>query len=257
MKKSKEVFETIVKNNTNNTPIEFTYKNGKGKFAIYPYSVVNMKVGEFRKFMSIVNMSDDGAMITGYINSILRSIYAEVIITAKSIIATDLETDKFKNELTGYLDKLIKFNDIMLKDYEVKNIAYNLNSSEKSEISENIESNENISELKRCNVNRLIPTSVKPFNGEIVVKIGYSLEYRGMPLQIITDKGWVKNDLTCKIEIIDPVLGLPITSFNGTLSDLENKLSEVFINYLRTIESNKENVVQIANIFKKLKENVA
>ena len=79
------------------------------------------------------------------------------------------------------------------------------------------------------------------------------MEYRGLKLNVITDKGWVKNDYKCNITIIDPVIGLPITSYDGTLSELEEVISQKFIPYLQTLDSNKESIVQIAHAFKKLK----
>lgn len=261
IKKSKDFYNMIVKTEVgNDNPIMFSYKENKGKFSILPTAIIDMKVGEFRRFLDIVAISENPKVIAGFINVILRKVYNAVIKEAKNIIAVDLATDKLKQELTGYCDKLIKFNDILLKSYEVKNIAipYVVDVIEEVQ-KENIKTSENITALKRCNVNRLIPTQVKPIwnNCKMVVKIGYSFEYRGMPLQVVTDKGWVKNDCECKVFIIDPVIGLPITSYDGTLTDLEDKLAEVFIGYLKTIESNKESIVQIANAFKKLKENVA
>ena len=274
MKKSKELFDTIVYSEVGRDDnLTFTYKQGKGHFSIKPASIIDFKVGEFRRFLEVVAMSSDSNMIAGYINSMLRKIYEAVILEAKNIIPTTLEQDEFKQELTGYLDKLIKFNDILSKSYNVKNIAtpietvtLSAKNPVKKEAPQEVQetevidtANEIMTDLKRCNVNRLIPTQIKPVweNAKLEVKIGYQFNYRGMDLQLFTDKGWVNKDYQCKIFIVDPVIGLPITSYDGTLSELENKLSEVFINYLKTIESNKEAIVQIANSFKNLKAKVA
>ena len=261
--KSKTYHEVFVHNAIgDNKYLEITYNNGKGHFKIWLDTVIdNMTITEFRKVVSMIEISEDPQMLAGYLNYIIKSAYNDCA------RCKEVDSDKQVNYKDDYplimeswdysLNYLAKRNNELVKKFGVSPVIEDTKPEvpevQETEVQENIKSNELITELKRCNVNRLIPTSIKPFTGTITTKIGYSLEYRGMPLQIITDKGWIKNDIQCRIEIIDPVLGLPITSFDGTLSELENKLSEVFIGYLKTIESNKENVVQIARTFQKLK----
>ena len=205
-------------------------------------------------------------MIAGYINSKFKAIYKDVIQEAKRIHDSSdcLEDEKNVKVLTDFAMRLIKLHDILGKNIEISPIV----ETEKKEVKEpeviqeskepeDINTaNEIMSDLKRSNVYRLIPTQINPVweNAKIDIKIGYNFNYRGMALQVVTDSGWVSKDYNCKIFVIDPVIGLPITSYEGTISELEDRLSNVFINYLKTIESNKESIVQLANAFKKLKE---
>lgn len=250
----------VISAGLNNDLFSFSYKNGKGHFSIYPFDIMSMKNNEFKKFCSIVAIADDSLMVAGYINSMIRTVYNDMLKSCKEIVPKDLEDEKLKSALTDYAMKMIKFHDILAKFVEVEDLVKPV--KEEVQVHDTIDtSNEIMTELKRCNVHKLIPTQTNPVwkNCKLDLRIGYQFNYRGMDLQLITDKGWVTEYTHCKIYVIDPVIGLPITSYEGTVKDLEEKLSEVFIGYLKTIESNKEFIVQVAKTFKelKLKANVA
>lgn len=241
----------------NNDNFSFTYNYGKGKFHIDAgYLICVATQRDFRKIVGMFATNEDPNTIAGYLNFLIRKVYERF-----DSYLNDNDPDKRK-----VLDYLEKKNNILAKDYKVsplQEVSDNTSNTEGSlaekivnDIVESKESHELMTELKRCNVHKLVPTQVKPIweNCKIDLRIGYSLEYRGFKFNIITDKGWVTNDYQCKITIIDPVIGLPVTSYDGTLSELEDKLSQVFMPYLQTLESNKETIVQIAHAFKELKK---
>ena len=252
---SRRLIETIIRTTINDAPLTFKYKNGRGKFSINMQFILSYTQTEFKKLCTIVADADDNREVAGYINSILRSVYEEVNRANKNIIPKYPDDDVLKKDLADYAKRIEKLHDILNKFVEVAPLTYDSNNDMEVQEVENIGS-ELLTPLKRCNVKRFIPTQIKPVweNGKVETKIGYSFEYRGMPLQAITNRGWVNSDYPCKVFIIDPVVGLPVASYDGTLADIEDKLSEVFIGYLKTIESNKEYIVQIATAFNKLKE---
>lgn len=252
------VFHTWVNEELNGTKeyFSFEYNYGKGKFNIdtgYLICVANQK--DFRKIVGMFATNNDPNTLAGYLNFLLKTVYNRF-----NTYMNDEDPDKRK-----ILEYLEKKNAILAKDYKVsplKEVSEKTTDNKGSlaekivnDIVESKESHELMTDLKRCNVFKLVPTQVNPFweNCKIDLRIGYSLEYRGLKLNVITDKGWVKNDYKCNITIIDPVIGLPITSYVGTLSELEEVISQKFIPYLQTLDSNKESIVQIAHAFKKLK----
>lgn len=246
----------VIRENDNLHFFEFDYKAGKGHFKIITeYLISRFNLTEFKKVVSMMESNDNPQIIAGYLNSIIRRIYNNI---KDANIACELKHGKADDMLVEAMEYLEKRNTILVKAFNVTPVNEVVEpveqTTEQTTEQETNLANEIMTELKRCNVNRLIPTQVKPVweNCKVETKIGYMFEYRGMPLQIVTDKGWVKQDYTCKIFIIDPVIGLPITSYEGTLNDLDSKLSEVFINYLKTIENNKEFIVQIATAFNRL-----
>lgn len=191
--------------------------------------------------------NDNPQIIAGYLNSMLRRIYNDMNDVQNTYILKHNGNED--DVLTGAMNHIEKRNDILVKLFNVAPV------NEVQEVQEVQEDNLIMTALKKCNVNRLIPTQLKPLWEACTLesKIGYQFTFRGMPLQVVTDKGWINNDMITKIYVIDPVIGLPVTSYTGTLTELEEKISEVFIGYLKTIESNKEAIVQLASAFNKLK----
>ena len=251
----------VIRSNDNLHDFQFDYKAGKGHFKINTEVLIScFNQTEFKKVVSMMESNDNPQVIAGYLNSIIKRIYNNI----KDVnLSYELKHGKSDDNLIGAMEYLEKRNDILVKALGVAPVNEVVNDfqtiPDAFEPEQDLEqetnlANEIMTELKRCNVNRLIPTQVKPVweNCKVETKIGYMFEYRGMPLQVVTDKGWVKQDYTCTIFIIDPVIGLPITSYEGTLNDLDSKLSEVFINYLKTIENNKEFIVQVATAFNRL-----
>jgi len=225
---------------SDNEVVEITYKQGKGHFKIDSATLITIfNQTEFKKVVTMIEGSDNPPVLAGYVNSLIKKVY-------------DCFSNKLKDndDDVSIINKwLEKRNDFLVKAFNVSPL------NEVKQDTEVIEPTENITELKKCNVIRFIPTQLKPVweNGKIENHIGYHFEYRGMPLQAYTTDGWCRKNLNTTIFIIDPVLGLPMTHFTGALNDIEDKLSEVFIGYLKTLESNKESIVQIATAFNKLK----
>lgn len=219
---------------------EFTYKQGKGHFKVmFDALITGFNQTEFKKVVSMMESSDNSQTLAGYLNSFIKKVY-------------DLFNAELKNDdpdKKEVLDFLKKKNAILVKAFRVAPIE------EVKPAEVPVEENENITELKKCNVIRYIPTQVKPIweNGTIENHIGYHFTYRGMPLQAYTTDGWCNKRKTTTVFIVDPVLGLPITHYTGALADIEEILANVFIGYLKTIESNKESIVLIARAFDKLK----
>lgn len=229
-------------NETLSDYIEITYKQGKGHFKIDAVNLLTVfNQTDFKQVVSIIADSENPAILAGYVNSLIKKLY--IGFTNKLKDCDDAE------KINKWLEKR---NDILVKAFNVSPLNEEPQEEPKQEVSE---TTENITALKKCNVVRFIPTQIKPVweNGTIENHIGYHFEYRGMPLQAYTTDGWCKDNLMTTVFIIDPVLGLPITHFAGALKDIEDKLAEVFIGYLKTLESNKESIVQIATAFKKLK----
>ena len=218
-----------------------------------------------RKIMTMIETSDNPQVIAGYINSIIVKTYNECKKCA------DIDRDKQANYKDDYslimaswdysLKYLEKRNNELVKRFGVTSV--NEIKEEVKEVVETqeipevppVESNENLTPLKKCNVVRYIPTQVNPIwkYGLCETYVGYHFTYRGMPLQAYTTGGWCKDNVTTTIFIVDPVIGLPITHYDGMLSDIEEVLAGVFIKYLQTIENNKEVIVQIARAFEDLK----
>ena len=234
---------------------EFSYKQGKGNFKVLTEILITrFTITDFKKVASMMESNENPQVIAGYLNSMLKRIYNDMIEVQNSYILKHNGNED--DALNGAMEYIEKRNAILVKLFNVVPVK----EVQKTEVQEVQETevidtaNEIMTDLKRCNVNRLIPTQVNPLwkNCKVETKIGYQFEYRGMPLQVVTDKGWISKDTVCKVFIIDPVIGLPVSSYDGTLAELENKLSEVFINYLKTIESNKEAIVQLATAFNRL-----
>ena len=229
---------------------EFTYKQGKGHFKIsIEILITGFNQTEFKKVATIIESSENPKVIAGFLNNVIIKLYDRFNLELQG-------NDPDRDKILGWLTKR---NDILVKKFDVSPVGSKQETEVITdvEVVETVESNDNITPLKKCNVIRFIPSQVKPIweNGTIKSFIGYHFEYRGMSLQAYRSDGWengLKKD--AQIFIIDPVIGLPITSYHGLLAELEDKLSEVFINYLKTLESNKETIVQIAMAFKSLKE---
>ena len=244
-RKSMDIINTIINAKVGYNILDITYKNGDGHFHIRKGNIFGFTTSEFKKFVEVIKISTDEQSIAGYVNSLIRNVYVDI---EDLIQKTDKRQEDFIKDLTTYNKKMVKFHEILKKWFSVEDLVKEVT----------IESNENISALKRCNVVRYIPTQLKPIweNGKTETKIGYSFEYRGLPLQVFRIDGtWENsNSKPCRIFIIDPVIGLPVTQYDGMLSDLENKVSEVFFKYLETINANAETIVQIASAFEKLKK---
>lgn len=227
---------------SDNEFFEFTYKQGKGKFKIDTailLVVFNQK--EFSQVANMISTNENPQVLAGFLNSLLKKLYQKF----------NEEFNTFPADMEKIEKWFSKRNDILVKLFNVSP----LNDTKEDKQTDIPTGNEIMSDLKRCNVSRFIPTQIKPVweNAKVESKIGYQFNYRGMDLQLVTNKGWVSENTVCKVFIIDPVVGLPITSYEGTITELEDRLSEVFINYLKTIESNKEFIVQVAKTFKELK----
>lgn len=246
-RKSMDILNTIINAKVGGNYIEITYNNGKGHFKIVKSAIFNYTISDFRKLVDIIKLSNDGDTLAGYINSLVRVVYEEVENTIKN---TDKRNEDLIKDFTIYNNKMVKYNEVLKKWFKVEDLI-------KKPIESTIESNANITELKKCNVIRYIPTQLKPIweNGKTETKIGYSFEYRGLPLQVFRIDGtWENNESkSCRIFVIDPVIGLPVTQYDGMITDLEDKISQVFFKYLETLNNNAETIVQIANAFKKLK----
>lgn len=238
---------------------ELTYKQGRGHFKVNMYLfITSFNQRDFNKVTDMIKTSDTPQVTAGYLNSIIKKIYADVKEMHGKYTNDKKRDDKEYQNLSDALKHLEKRNEILVKHFGVSPLIEEVKQEIVTdvEVVDTVESNENITPLKRCNVVRFIPTQVKPLweNGAIETHVGYNFEYRGMPLQVYRMDGWERtNSTVCRIFIVDPVIGLPITSYDGMLSELEDRLSEVFIGYLKTIESNKESIVQIARAFKALK----
>lgn len=236
-----------------NKYLEFSYKNNRGHIRIDMYRLITeFNQTEFKKLISIMENNDNPPIIAGYLNATLKRVYEKFKAFNDTIRPKKPSGDEYVNEILKYLEKR---NDLLVKAFNVQ--PFNtVEVVDTVEVIDTVEANENITELKKCNVVRLVPTQVKPIwdNAKLETHIGYNFSYRGLPLQVYRMDGWEnKNSSASRIFIIDPVIGLPITNYEGMLSELEEKISEVFFKYLETIESNKESIVQIANAFKELK----
>ena len=245
------VARVSLKEITNEDYFEVTYKHSKGHYKIgMQYLLLYMPYTDFKKVALMISTSDDAQTLAGYLNSIIRKLYDKI--NTLNDIDGYAEALKFLEKRSGLLVKYCNISPLKEKKEAIPEVG----SIVEKIVNDTITSHELMTELKRCNVHKLVPTQVKPIweNCKIDLRIGYSFEYRGFKFNIITDKGWVTNDYQCKITIIDPVIGLPVTSYDGTISELEDKLSQVFMPYLQTLESNKETIVQIAHAFKELKK---
>lgn len=249
----------LARQNVNYTDnFELTYKQGRGHFKVNMYLfLTSFNQRDFKKVVEMITTSDNPQVVAGYLNSIIKKIYADIKEAENKFKDDDSKEKEYQN-LKDALNHLEKRNDMLVKAFNVSPLnEVKQEVITEVEVVDTVESNENITALKKCNVIRFIPTQVKPLweNGSIESHVGYHFEYRGLPLQVYRIDGWEnKTSNHSKIFVIDPVIGLPVTNYDGMLSDLEEKLSEVFIGYLKTIESNKEAIVQIARAFEALKK---
>ncbi len=235
-----------------------TYNAGHGHFTLASSALFTFTLKDFKRVVDIIEIADDRETVAAYVNLKLRAVYDEAIKYLGTIQVFNEDDQKFKNEINDFVYRIIKLHDILAKNIEVAPLV-EVKKPEvpKIEDEQEIQTSENITELKKCNVIRYIPTQVNPVwqNGKVETFIGYNFSYRGMPLQVYRADGWENRTSTStRVYIVDPVIGLPLAQYDGMLSDLESKLDEVFIKYLQTIESNKEAIVLIADAFKKLKE---
>lgn len=242
---------------------ELTYKHGRGHFKVEMYLfITSFSQRDFKKVVEMMESSDSPQVVAGYVNSIIKKIYAEVKTAYDKFTEKLTDGEKVDSKeyqyLSDALSHLEKRNAMLVKAFDVSPLGEEVKQEVQEvapvESSEN-ESSENMTPLKKCNVVRYIPTQVNPVwkYGLIETHVGYHFEYRGMPLQAYTTDGWCKNDADTTVFIVDPVIGLPVTHYDGALSDIEEVLAGAFIKYLQTIESNKEAIVQIARAFEDLK----
>lgn len=226
---------------------EFAYKQGRGHFKIDTVMLITgFNQTEFKKVVGMIGSNDNPQILAGYLNSIIKKIYDRFNKELK-------ENDPDKVKIIEWLNKR---NDMLVKAFNVSTLIEEVKEVQETPEIAPVESNENLTPFKKCNVVRYIPTQLKPIweNGTTENHIGYHFEYRGMPLQAYTTDGWCKDNLVTTIFIVDPVIGLPITHYDGALCDIEDVLAGVFMKYLQTIENHKEAIVQIARAFSKLKE---
>lgn len=258
--KGKEKILKIVRNALDTKYIDsFTinYNAGHGHFTLASSALFTFTIKDFKRVVDIIEIADDRETVAAYVNLKLKAVYNEAIKYLGTMPEFTDDERKLKNEINDFVYRIIKLHDILAKNIEVAPLV-EVKKPEvpKIEDEQEIQTSENITELKKCNVIRYIPTQVNPIwqNGKLITYIGYNFEYRGMPLQVYRADGWEnKQSNKCRIFIVDPVIGLPLAQYDGMLSDLESKLDEVFIKYLQTIESNKEAIVLIAKAFEALK----
>lgn len=239
-----------------NDYFELTYKHGRGHFRVEMYLfITSFSQRDFKKVVDMMASNDNPQVVAGYINSIIKKIYTEIK-EMHDRCKDDKEKAKDFENIVNALSHLEKRNAMLVKAFNVSPLIEEVKEVQETPETIPVESNENLTPLKKCNVVRYIPTQVKPLweNGTTENHIGYHFEYRGMPLQAYTTDGWCKDNLVTTIFIVDPVIGLPITHYDGALCDIEDVLAGVFMKYLQTIENHKEAIVQIARAFSKLKE---